>query len=843
MDALGTRLSERCKTSRTTVENAAIGMAHAGQLNDLAEGLISSVTNSTRQDVRFAQLKTVAVKGLRDHSYARTNQFDVKAKLDGLVEKFAVLDRDDLSDALQDRLKELPARDKFLPEALSLLMLFVQECETKALTWAELKADGPSTELGLWDDVAGGYHSSGDEIGSDDDSEPSASTSATSIDGSSALELARQYVVQPTAEEQAALQALHLIRHTSDASAKQTITELDVVRQSLQMLRAVDTNLYAVDHDGKVAVNSGLRTSTTAVSTTRDVLDKFAALGNSLGSLRRWTHVAQVNAWHRNCQAAIGGILSNFDGVLSEFEHDYVSPDRTVTVSTIEILHRTQTSAVHLCVLSQLVARAAFNTGEPYALLEGLYDLACAAQLQGNEEGFEIFSGVLLDTVGTYLRPTATWLRSNIAEDKTESFFVEESKAPCEPAEIWHSKYSLRRDAYGQLVAPNFLHNKLAEIFAMGKATMFLKQLNNDALTQNSITRDDAKDWDVMLMSSRMRNSPFTPYSHFFDDELGAWISKTGKDCAPRLNFALLHDHGVLGTLTTLSHIYLSADAVHTGSFAEALFERIERRPGTWRDAFLITELARDTIGNGSSVIHKESLTAVFDGASNGTTSVVVALESLLLQYYFTWPVQNITREKTSANHAQAFTLLLQTLYAQRCLRKPFTMLRPLSSQAQSPDSSSALKLRQALMAFCDVFHTFITTTGNVLTAEAHAQMLQATGVDDMVAVYTTYRARVERALLLGAKVKPIRDALVSILTVCVNFATFSDAAVDVERRSEDSDGKTGLQKIADMESEYKASLSFATAGVRSLSRVGGEAMLEMLADRLAWLAATTVDV
>nr|OQO17213.1 hypothetical protein B0A51_15848 [Rachicladosporium sp. CCFEE 5018] len=431
----------------------------------------------------------------------------------------------------------------------------------------------------------------------------------------------------------------------------------------------------------------------------------------------------------------------------------------------------------------------------------------------------------------------ATWLRTGMVEDKNESFFVEESKAPCEPAEIWHSKYRLRHDEHGQLVAPKFLHNKLAEIFAMGKATMFLKQLSNDDLIQNSTTRDDAEDCDVMLMSSCMRNSSFTPYSHFFDEELAAWISNIGEDCAPRLKLALLHDHGVLGTLTTLSHIYSSADALHTGSFAEALFERLERRPGTWRDTFLITELARDTIGNSSRVIHKESLTAVFDGAPNGSASIVTALESLSLQYYFTWPVQNVTRERTSVIHAQAFTLLLQTLYAQRCLRKPFMILRPLSSQAQGPASSSALKLRQALMAFCDVLHTSITTTGNVLTAEAHAQMLQAAGVDDMVAVYATYRARVERALLLGANVKPIRDALVSILTLCVDTATLSDGAVDVKHRSEDSGGKTGLQKIADMESEYKASLSFATAGVRSLSRVGGEAMLEMLADRLDWLA------
>ncbi|OQO15314.1 hypothetical protein B0A48_00697 [Cryoendolithus antarcticus] len=769
-----------------TEKDAAIGMAHAGQLNDLAEGLIGSITAVGKKDANFAQLRSIAVKGLREHSHARTNQFDVKAKLDGLVEKFAVLDRDDLSESLQDRLNELPARDGFLPEVLSLLMLLSdrpvfhtnvnaldnpneQETETKALTWAELIADDPPTNTGLWDDVARGYYSSGDEAGSDDDSARTASTSATSINESSVHDLARQYVVQPSAEDQAALQVLHTARGSSDASKQQIIPEFSVVRQSLQMLRGLDTDLFAFDHMGKVTAQRQQRTSTATITTTEDV---------------------------------------------------------------------TQTSALHPCALSQLVTRGALNTRGSFALLDVLYDLACAAQLEGNEEGLEVFSRVLLDTVRTYLRPMATWLRTGTAEDKNESFFVEESKAPCEPAEIWHSKYRLRHDEHGQLVAPKFLHNKLAEIFAMGKATMFLKQLSNDDLIQNSTTRDDAEDCDVMLMSSRMLNSSFTPYSHFFDEELAAWISNTGEDCAPRLKLALLHDHGVLGTLTTLSHIYSSADAVHTGSFAEALYERIERRLGTWRDAFLITELARNTIGNGSSVIHKESLTAVVDGSPNGCNGVVAALESLSLQYYFTWPVQNITRERTSAIHARALTLLLQTLYAQRYLRKPFTTLRLLSSQAQGPASESALKLGQALMAFCDVLHTYITTTGNVLTAEAHAEMVRATGVDDMVEVYATYIARVERALLLGANVKPVRDAIVSNFALCERFVSLWDEVSRIRDHTEADGHFPRLQEIDDFRREYKASLSFATAGVRSLSRVGGEAaMLEMLADRLEWLA------
>ena len=97
-------------------------MAHAARVSALADNLVASLLAIDKDDPIIGQTRSAVAKGLRDASHGRTNQFEVAARYDGLVEKFAVLDRDDLSDALQERLEELPTKGKWLPEILALFL-------------------------------------------------------------------------------------------------------------------------------------------------------------------------------------------------------------------------------------------------------------------------------------------------------------------------------------------------------------------------------------------------------------------------------------------------------------------------------------------------------------------------------------------------------------------------------------------------------------------------------------------------------------------------------------------------------------------------------------------------
>lgn len=257
-------------------------MAHAARISEIADNLVQSILGVKKDDPIIARTRTAVSRGLRDASHARTNQFEVKSRLDGLVEKFAVLNRDDLSDALQQRLEELPTRSKWLPEILELFLslsdrpvektapdalatLYAAEHPDEQLTWDDIVTDDPLDEPGIWDDIERGYHSSGDETRYVDDdvrSEPTISTQATSAAEDAAETVASLYVTQPD------YQQLDLVKRSPRISEDTalSVTELTVVRESLGMLRGLPTNIYALDTSTAVvqarpdtSINSTLR--------------------------------------------------------------------------------------------------------------------------------------------------------------------------------------------------------------------------------------------------------------------------------------------------------------------------------------------------------------------------------------------------------------------------------------------------------------------------------------------------------------------------------------------------------------------------------------------------------
>ena len=58
-------------------------------------------------------------RSLKHHNYVTTNQFEIEERLDGLEEKFQVLNQAELSDALHQRRSELlQHQHRWVPDAL-----------------------------------------------------------------------------------------------------------------------------------------------------------------------------------------------------------------------------------------------------------------------------------------------------------------------------------------------------------------------------------------------------------------------------------------------------------------------------------------------------------------------------------------------------------------------------------------------------------------------------------------------------------------------------------------------------------------------------------------------------
>jgi gamma-tubulin complex component 5 len=823
-------------------------MAHAARISEIADNLVQSVLGVNKDDPVIAQTRTAVSRGLRDASHARTNQFEVKSRLDGLVEKFAVLNRDDLSDALQERLEELPTRSKWLPEILELFLslsdrpvektapdalatLYAAEHPDEQLTWEDIIADDPLDDQGVWDDIERGYHSSGDETRFDDDefrSEPTTSTQATSTVEDNAEIVASIYLTQPDYGQ------LDLVKCSARAIEDTTssVTELTLVRESLSMLRGLPTNIYDLKTStGAVQARPNATINSISRRVIGDSLTQFATLGSQLQHLRRWVQSTQTCPYVNTCQAVAEAWLVDFSSQLSRLEERYVGNAVDTVVSSIEVLSETQNVTRHLTRFSAVVAHIPKHL--PFALFDELYDCVCISQLAGDDECFDKLSSMLYRATQTYLRPVATWVSSGTIAEGHNEFFVAESSAACDPGDLWHSKYVLRRSDDGVLYTPQFIQSSAAEMFALGKAKMFL-----DQLTQVSVQATDDvytnQELDFSSTRQQIEDCPLIPFADLFNDTLQGWVRSISTDVTPNLKASLLIDHGLLDLLKAIDSIYFSANGALFQSLADSLFERVHRAPSSWHNNFLLTELVKGTLGENPSV-EMESLLVTTD-LSSKPSNTIQALQAINITYHITWPLQNITREITPQSHAKAFTLLLQVAFAYHILQSRAFNLRALHTASVQSIRSVAFHIRHTFIVFTTALRTHITTVAHVLQSELSAAMLDANSIDVMVGVYAAHKERLETSLLLSTNLSPIREAMVSGLVLCEQFGSIWDAVMS-EELDQNSHIRAG-RALRRLQKELQSTMSFLAAGVRNVSRVGGESLLEALAEHLESIAA-----
>lgn len=828
-------------------------MAHAARVSALADNLVASLLAIDKDDPIVGQTRNAVAKGLRDSSHGRTNQFEVASRLDGLVEKFAVLNRDDLSDALQERLEELPTKGKWLPEILALFLSLsdrpVEKTATDALatlraaehpdeqlTWEDIIADDPLDEPGIWDDIERGYHSSGDEtgFGQDDDSgsEPTTSTKASTVNEIDAEATAGLLVTQPQGE------TLELVKHTRLATqlpnGDQALeaSELAVVRDSLFMLRGLPTDLYEMDNlTGRIKAKPHTTFMTVSRRATSDALLQFATLGNSLQELRQWVRSVQSLPYVRTCQAITERLLADFGTQLATLEERYVGKSVDTVVSLIRVLSETQNLARHLASIAIITTN--MPSDSPFALLDELFDCVSTAQLTGDDEAFNVLGSVLFESVQTYVRPVATWISNGIIAGDLQDFFVEQSTTECRPGDLWHSKYTLRLSSDGSKYTPRFLQDIAEDIFAKGKAKMFLDHLVHGSNVPEILTYSHPGP-DFASLRQEVESNPLTSFSELFDKTLQDWTQNISTDVAPRLKGLLLNQHSLLGLLSAMDSIYTSANGTLLQDFTDSLFERIARSPSCWSNNFLLTELARETLGDARDV-NPESLSITTDIIPK-SASITHALQNINTAYHIPWALQNITRETTPQTHAKAFNFLLQVSHAYHSLQTQTLQLCAMHGTALTPMLSTALYIRQTLLVLTATFRAHITTSAHISRTQVHAALLSAHDIDGMVTAYAAYKHRLETALLLSPNLRPIREAVLSALALCETFVPVWEAVTSATNTS-GNNAHTYERVLKKMRKDLTSSLSFITTGVRNVGRASGEVLLEILAEKLEWMA------
>lgn len=825
-------------------------MAHAARLGQLADDLICSITGRTGKDAHFTQLHDRTLRGLKNASHARTNQFDVKTKLDGLVEKFSVLNRDDLAEGLQTRLDELPTKSKWLPELLSLLLELSDrplektrledveavsrvELEEPALTWADIVADEPLDEAHIWDDVERGYHSSeddftGDEHGSGDD------TQATSVVEDDPVTLARLHLLPVDSETlKNVTDARQDLANPSDRHP--ALSELTLIRETLSMLHGLPTNIFTTDRNThEVTLTRDLKLATASRSILRHTIQQLVDSGSHLNILRAWTKAEQISPTLRSCQAALWKDTIGLGNKLASLEQRYISPSAMEVASIAELCTDVEIIVQPFQMVSMLLrkcnGRATLGT---VSLLDELYDAACTAQLSGDSAVFDLVTNMLLSGLQAYLRPVSGWILAGEC-DSNDDFFVREADGDCELGRLWRDRYTLRRERSGVTTAPSFFRPFVDRVFALGKGRAFIRALTRD----EECPEVNAAHSGIDLVT----NDDFLPFSENLSSALENWIAEQSRDQAPALREIILANHALLSTVDALQDVFFSKNGRRFQTFADTLFWRLEHS-ARWADGFLLTELAQSTLGSAATAT-PESITVQISAGDDippVESSSIARLRQVHLQYHFPWPLQNVTGSRHSYTYSRSFTILLQTYRAKHLLRQNIFALRPSHGRTSRlpAETQTALKLHQRLTTIVDILHAHITHTSALLSTRLKNDLGAAEDIDAMASVWHAHEETLAVSLLVAEKLTPIQEAVVGILELGERVAGVLERAAttpDLNRSGEESSDAgemgpsgQGLQK------ELDASLSFVVAGLRGIGRAGGNVALEQLAERLEW--------
>lgn len=809
-------------------------MAHAANLKRLGEGLVISTTGRTPENRAFNRLIERTLRNLKDHSHARTNQFAVKAKLYGLVEKFSVLNREELATLLEAELNDLPKDSRWMPEILSLLLELSDrpventsleeiqnEAQAKAaeesLTWDEIFGNEPVDDPEVWEDVERGYHSSGDDEFYQE-SEPTTSTKATSLDEEDPASIAKLYLTQPDEKclenvKSARKQAESLKQH----DGSHTLSELVVVREIISMLHGLPTDMFDVDEDGRVALSSTIRINGATSSTLLDLLSTAADTGTAINSLRQWVPEAAYS-YLQSFHGAIEKEISSLGAHLDSVEQRYVTPAPLTTVSALDVQTEIDDVARPLVHLSAVVERAsAIDAAEaPFALLDELYDETCTAHLTGDLTLFEVLAAVFLAGFTTYLRPVGTWItRGAIVPQDREVLLAEDYDQDCEPGSLWQRRFKMRTLVSGAPYTPSCISSKAKMLFALGKSRAFLNQLerNGDWIEDQHLA-PFLPDFDRFM--DQLAANPLAPFSQMLDDTLDSWIIQISTDCSPVLRAKLFHEYELKRTLVALPLLFFSQDGILFQEFANTITGRMSSSQHlvTWDDQFMLTELAQSTFGS-SYEVDAASVYVTLDEEKEKTTarSLVRRLAIVTVGHRLSWSVQNVIHLKAPDAHSKTFTFLLQIFCAGNMLQDRF-----LDFRARQPATPAALKLRQNLLWFTNSLFNYTTTTAQALHKTMVTAMERAADIDEMVAEYAAYEKRLEMNLLLATNLEPVRDAVIGILELSEVLA------------KTDQEGR-----IVALQNEFDKNVKFLTAGIRGVGRAGGESFLERLAEILEW--------
>ncbi|KAI3323176.1 Spc98 family-domain-containing protein [Xylariaceae sp. AK1471] len=766
-------------------------MAFAAKLGSLTDELIEVITSATTQTDpgRFDVLRESSLRKLRHHNFLRTNQFEVYTALDGYEERFRVLNRDGIADALRGRLDALAqCSTKWTPDALHLLLeLADQPVQKSSLTelevlkesenpelklkWSDIsKEEGWNEDRDLWRNVDFGGHSSDDDFAGheSDASVPSEDTSPSSVEA--------RYRKQPTdylyrlqgelGNDEIRKSQAWRSRITTESptirSSKVTITELQAVREILFMLSGLENSLF--DSQGKPSIDIQLRHASWQIF--RSLLVSASDAGCRLSLLRQYVKRQQEVPLLQVFQGAIEKRLRSFDITVAGLQTHYASINQDTVVSVLKLLNDLNPHLHPLRCLADIIGQLEQSKhSRPFHFLELLFDSAHAFQLEGDEGAYHFTGQLFFECFEVYLQPIRRWMESGELVKNDKTFFISSSPVDVPWSQVWADQFKLKRTPQGTLFAPRFLQPAVSKIFTTGKSIVILKLLGKHWQAQEKASEPTTQ----VDMSA---TSHLVPFSEVFRNMFDQWMKSKHHAASATLKQTLFQTCNLWSDLNVLQHIFLMSDGSRSDQFANAIFNNIDILNVYWHDRFNLTEIAREAF-DGLVEPHRLNVSASRDGSFSGVKdvrrTVREGLPSILITYRLPWLSQIVLSDKSLDHYQLVFTFLLQLRRARSVLIKHRLVSDGLAHA--TVEQEIFYGLRAKLLWFCNILQSYLSTLVlGPLISNFLEEIRQAEDVDQMLTSHSAFARRMLDETCLGGKLDPIRQAILDIFDLAIRL-------------------------------------------------------------------------
>ena len=807
-------------------------MAATATVNAWSEQLIRSLLPDQTPRPKLRKHFENFNRTLKHHNYARTNQFEVEERLNGLEEKFQVLNQPELSDALHRRRSELiQHQHRWLPDALDLLLRLShhplkyteverldapkeQSSVPASLKWSDIEEDPIDRRSRIWKVPDYSDFSS-------DDNDPLPSSADTSPQKQQLLRFAQKTASSPATAVQVtsavgdhALIADFKSRLFWKQEEEVVLTESQVVREVLYLVQGYPTALFN-QTGGRLSLDKRFKLSNLSPGSLESVLLSAIGTRKAAQSLRSWSNSHHNLPFMQVMEDNIKQVLMDFNRTVSDLQTSHLRVTREGgVVSLLNTMDQTRRSSQILRKTQAFVQDV--KNQDPIGHLDILFDHVCQLQHLGDLKGSQSLLNVFVQTTSSYVQQVDEWSQSGTTVHSSSCFFIQRAADQAEKARFWQSWYNYTDS--GPNRPPKFLRPFVKQIFTCGKTVSFARILGAD------IRSPEQTLGNIIEGIASSSNSALQPLATLLHASVSEYISSRLESATTTLQSTLQQGCNLSSTIRAISQLYLAASPLTTDIIDARLFSQLDRCQSTWNDRFLISDLLSEAyidtdLDIGRVTVHSEPTPSSTLLTARRSVDV---LANIAYDYLLPWPIANILLPETLASYRRASLLLMQVRRARYVLeRRAYLRLRLFStSHAHSTMSRRATGLYTTLLSFATTLYSHLTSCViSPLTIHLHTAITSSSWtVDDLISIHGTYLRSLEFLCLTAKNLKVLKDAVITLLDTCVEFS-FSLSDLLATGGSGKIDEDEVNEKIKRLTAQFHKQLDFLIAGLRGVAR------------------------